>query len=117
MSLAMLNLFSRALDCSSNGVVISDMTLPGQPVFCANPAFTRITGFEPDEAIGRNCAFLQRDDTARAELGELRRAIAAGAAAQVVLRNYRRTARCSSTNGPSRRWPVPRAASATTSAS
>ena len=32
MSFAMLNLFSRALDCTSNGVVISDMTLPGRPV-------------------------------------------------------------------------------------
>ncbi len=37
-SFEMLNLYSRALECTSNGVVISDMSLPGQPLFYANPA-------------------------------------------------------------------------------
>ena len=90
MSLAMLNLYSQALDCTSNGVVISDMSLPGQPVFYANPAFYRITGFEPGEAIGRNCAFLQRGDTAQPEIGVLRQAVLRGEGATVVLRNYRK---------------------------
>jgi PAS domain S-box-containing protein len=73
----MLNLYSRALECTTNGVVISDMTLPGHPVFYANPAFYRITGYDPGEAIGRNCAFLQRDDTDQPELDVLRQAIRA----------------------------------------
>jgi PAS domain S-box-containing protein len=90
MSLAMLNLYSQALDCTSNGVVISDMTLPGQPVFYANPAFHRITGFDPGEAIGRNCGFLQRGDTAQPEIDVLRQAVVRGEGASVVLRNYRK---------------------------
>ncbi len=90
MSMAMLNLYSRALECTSNGVVIADMALPGNPVFYANPAFYRITGYEPGDAIGRNCAFLQREDTAQPELAELRLAIAQGRSTQVVLRNYRK---------------------------
>lgn len=90
MTFAMLNLYSRALECTTNGVVISDMTLPGSPVFYANPAFYRITGYDMGEAIGRNCAFLQRGDTAQPELEVLRRAIAAGESATVVLRNYRK---------------------------
>jgi PAS domain S-box-containing protein len=90
MSLSMLKLYSRALECTSNGVVISDMRLPGQPVFYANPAFGRITGYDPGDAIGRNCSFLQRHDNAQPELGVLRRAVEQGAEAQVVLRNYRK---------------------------
>lgn len=90
MTYSMMNLFSRALECTTNGVVISDMTLPGQPVFYANPAFYRITGFDPGEAIGRNCAFLQREDTAQPEIDQLRQAVREGRPAQVVLRNYRK---------------------------
>lgn len=90
MTFSMLNLYSRALECATNGVVISDMTLPGQPVFYANPAFYRITGYDMGEAIGRNCDFLQRGDTAQPELDVLRRAIRGGESATVVLRNYRK---------------------------
>ena len=90
MNFAMLNLYSRALECTSNGVVISDMQLPGHPVFYANPAFYRITGFDPGDAIGRNCSFLQGDDTAQPEIAELGQAVAQGRSAQVVLRNYRK---------------------------
>jgi len=90
MTFSMLNLYSRALECTTNGVVISDMTLPGYPVFYANPAFYRITGYDPGEAIGRNCSFLQRGDTAQPELDVLRQAIRARESATVVLRNYRK---------------------------
>ena len=90
MAYSMLNLFQRALECTSNGVVISDLSLPGQPVFYANPAFLAITGYEPAEAIGRNCAFLQRGDTQQPELDELRSAVRERRTATVVLRNYRK---------------------------
>jgi PAS domain S-box-containing protein len=90
MTMEMLNLYSRALECTNNGVVISDMQLPGNPVFYANPAFYRITGYEPGEAIGRNCSFLQREDNQQPELEELRRAVSQDRSAEVVLRNYRK---------------------------
>lgn len=90
MANSMMNLFSRALECTTNGVVISDMAMPGQPVFYANPAFYRITGYDPGDAIGRNCGFLQRDDTEQPEIAELRAAVAEGRATQVVVRNYRK---------------------------
>ena len=93
MTFSMLNLYSQALECTTNGVVISDMSLPGHPVYYANPAFYRITGFDPGEAIGRNCAFLQRDDTAQPELDVLREAIRNQGTATVVLRNYRKDGR------------------------
>jgi len=90
MAFSLLNLYSRALECTSNGVVISDMALPGQPVFYANPAFARITGYASDEIIGRNCDMLQSGDKNQPELRVLGDAIRAGRDAQVVLRNYRK---------------------------
>jgi PAS domain S-box-containing protein len=93
MSLAMLNLYRRALECTTNGVVISDMQLPGQPVFYVNPAFERITGYTPDEAIGRNCGFLAGDDQAQPELEVLAEALRSGGTATVVVRHYRRDGR------------------------
>ncbi|EHR73423.1 PAS domain S-box [Burkholderiales bacterium JOSHI_001] len=90
MTYAMLNLYNRALECTTNGVVISDMSLAGSPVFYANPAFARITGYEVGETIGRNCKFLQRDDDEQPEIQVLRDAVARGEPATVVLRNYRK---------------------------
>ncbi len=90
MSMDLVHLYGRALECTTNGIVISDVSMPAQPVFYANPAFYRITGFEPMDVIGRNCSLLQRDDVQQPEIDELRRAVAERRSAQVVLRNYRK---------------------------
>lgn len=86
----LVHLYGRALECTTNGVVISDVTLPGKPVFYANPAFYRITGYEPADTVGRNCDFLQREDTQQPEIEQVRRAVAEQRSTQVVLRNYRK---------------------------
>ncbi|WP_375401802.1 LuxR C-terminal-related transcriptional regulator [uncultured Sphingomonas sp.] len=38
--------------------VISDPRLPANPIIAANPSFCELTGYPPDEIIGRNCKFL-----------------------------------------------------------
>ncbi len=90
MTFSMLHLYSRALDCTANGVVISDMTLPGQPIFYANPAFCAMTGYDPGEVIGRDGSFLLRGDFDQPALAALRAAAREGRPAQAVLRNYRK---------------------------
>jgi len=87
---SMLRLYSRALECTANGVVISDVRSPGQPLFYANPAFEKITGYPTFEAIGRNCSFLQGNDTEQSEIAVLRDAVKRGDSATVVLRNYKK---------------------------
>ena len=37
---------------------ITDPTLPDNPIVAVNEAFTDLTGFQPDEILGRNCRFL-----------------------------------------------------------
>jgi PAS domain S-box-containing protein len=85
-----LLLRERALESSEDAVIITDMSLPGQPMIFANPAFERITGYAVHDVLGTNCRFLQRDDRDQIGIQTMRAAIAQGRPCQVVLRNYRK---------------------------
>lgn len=85
-----LLLRERALESAADGITIASMELAGQPVIYANPAFCRITGYDADEVIGRNCRFLQGDETDPAALVEIRAAIRQSRSTRVVLRNHRK---------------------------
>lgn len=85
-----LRLKDRALAASANGIVITDPNLPDDPIVYTNPAFTRMTGYAPEEVIGRNCRFLQAGDDDQPALEDLRAAIRERRACKVVLRNYRK---------------------------
>ena len=85
-----LRLKDRALSASANGIVITDPNLPDNPVVYANPAFSRMTGYAPEEAVGRNCRFLQGEDHDQPALEELRAALREGRTCEVVLRNYKK---------------------------
>jgi diguanylate cyclase (GGDEF)-like protein/PAS domain S-box-containing protein len=80
----------RAMAQSANGIVIVDALLPDMPIVYVNPAFERITGYNRDEVLGRNCRFLQRRDGGQSERHLIRDAIDRGDDVQVVLRNYRK---------------------------
>ncbi|MDO3679414.1 PAS sensor domain-containing protein [Paenibacillus ehimensis] len=41
------------------GVVITDPTLPDNPIIYVNQGFTQLTGYLAEEVIGCNCRFLQ----------------------------------------------------------
>jgi PAS domain-containing protein len=41
------------------GITIADCSRPDMPLIYANDAFTRITGYQLDETLGKNCRFLQ----------------------------------------------------------
>jgi len=80
----------RALDALPLGVVITDPTAADNPIVYANDAFYRLTGYGPDETLGRNCRFLQGPETDADRVAELRAAVDSEESASVVLRNYRR---------------------------
>ncbi|QIN79868.1 EAL domain-containing protein [Rubrobacter marinus] len=83
-------LFKMALEASSNGIVLTDATRDDNPIIYVNPAFEAITGYGEDEVLGRNCRFLQGDDSDQPALGELRDAMREGRECRVVVRNYRK---------------------------
>ncbi|HVW51450.1 MAG TPA: EAL domain-containing protein [Trinickia sp.] len=85
-----LRLQSRALDASVNAILITAAAESGHVVEYANPAFQRITGYDPAEVIGQDCRFLQRDDHDQEGLVAIREGLAANKEVSAVLRNYRK---------------------------
>ena len=85
-----LDLRNRALATAGNGVLISDARLPDMPIIYCNDAFSRITGYPAEEVLGKNCRFLQGEDTDREKVRYIREALREGVPSRVVLRNYRK---------------------------
>src|SRR5215204_1453210 len=85
-----VRLLERAVNASTNSIVITDPNLPDDPLVYVNPAFEETTGFAAREALGRNCRFLQGEDHDQPALAELRSAVREGRPCTVVLKNYRK---------------------------
>jgi diguanylate cyclase (GGDEF)-like protein/PAS domain S-box-containing protein len=86
-----LRLQSRALDASVNAILITGpVTGGGNLIEYVNPAFKRITGYDPAEVIGQDCRLLQRDDRDQEGLESIRLGLAANREVSAVLRNYRK---------------------------
>ena len=83
-------LLRQAVAASNDGLVIADARLPDMPLVYVNPAFERLTGYRADEVLGKNCRFLQREDTNQDGLDEVRVALKRSASCMVTLRNYRK---------------------------
>jgi len=60
------------------------------PLIYTNPAFWRLTGYQLDEVVGRNCRFLQGADTNPQAIAQIRRAIAERKEFKTTLLNYRK---------------------------
>jgi diguanylate cyclase (GGDEF)-like protein/PAS domain S-box-containing protein len=85
-----LALRNRAIEASVNPIVIVDAGAKNQPLIYVNSAFETITGYSSEEAVGRNCNFLQGSDRDQPELQKLRDAIREKRSASVLVRNYRK---------------------------
>nr|WP_242043383.1 PAS domain S-box protein [Leptolyngbya sp. FACHB-671] len=81
---------ARVVAATSEGILITDPNQPDNPIIYANPAFSRITGYESEEIIGRNCRFLQGADTDAQTVAQLRQAILQQQEIKTTLLNYRK---------------------------
>ncbi len=71
-------------------MLITDPNEPDNPIVFVNGAFSKLTGFDHDEILGRNCRFLQGPLTDRGEVDRLRASIAAKTPIELELLNYRK---------------------------
>lgn len=85
-----VRLHQRAIDLASTGILITDARKPDNPLIYVNEGFTAITGYSVDETLGRNCRFLQGEDTNPATLATIREAIQNGQDCRVTVLNYRK---------------------------
>ena len=84
-----LTLKDRALASAVEGITISDLRLPDNPLVYVNRGFTEITGYSRQESIGRNCRYLQGRDSDPEAVARIREAIAARRPCIVEILNYR----------------------------
>lgn len=85
-----LTLYGRVLDCTPNGISVSDARRYPQPIVHVNPAFTRITGYAPHEILGRDASLLQGPQTDVDDLALLARTVQGGDELKLTLRSYRK---------------------------
>ncbi len=73
-----------------SAIIVTDAADPELPIIYINPAFEKLTGYGPDDVLGRNCRFLQGTDTDQRARHTIREALAKKNAARGILRNYRK---------------------------
>ena len=79
-----------AIDSSEIGVVIGDARQAGDPTVFVNPAFSRLTGYGREEALGANHLFLPGPGTDAAELDDARKALVQRRPYRGTVRAYRK---------------------------
>lgn len=81
-----------AVEASGEAILITsaDLDKPGPRIEYANPAFTRMTGYDVREVVGRSPRFLQGSKTDPGVLNCMRSALAAGEPFQGETVNYRK---------------------------
>ncbi len=80
--------FASAVRATRMPMIISDPNQPDNPIIFANSAFCKLTGYERDDILGRNCRFLQGAETDQGEIARIRTAIAERVAVEAEVLNY-----------------------------
>ncbi len=79
-----------ALEALGSPLLICDPFQPDNPVVYANSAFEAVTGYPPHEALGRNCRFLQGQETDPLVVHEIEAALQEARPFRGVILNYQR---------------------------
>ncbi|NHN41725.1 PAS domain-containing protein [Halorubellus sp. JP-L1] len=81
-------LTQRALDEAPVGITIADADADDMPLVYTNDAFVDLTGYDRADVVGRNCRFLQGEDSDPDAVAEMRAAIEAETSVTTELANY-----------------------------
>jgi len=81
--------FIKALQTAQQNFVVTDPSLPDNPIVYATQGFLNLTGYTLDQVLGRNCRFLQGPETDPKAVEKIRKSIEDGTDMSVCLLNYR----------------------------
>jgi PAS domain S-box-containing protein len=70
--------------------VVTDPFLPDCPIVFASEGFYHMTGYPPEEVLGRNCRFLQGEKTDMDDVKRITHAVKKGQSISLRLLNYRK---------------------------
>lgn len=79
-----------SINATKRHFLITDPLAPDNPIVFASQGFFDLTGYRPDEVLGRNCRFLQGPQTDPRAVDDIRRAVHEGRDCHAVLLNYRK---------------------------
>jgi PAS domain S-box-containing protein len=85
-----LSRLQQAIDNANVPITLADPSQEDDPLVYVNDGFEEMTGYPPEETLGRNCRFLQGEDTDSEKVATLRDAIDNEETISVELRNYRK---------------------------
>ncbi|NNU15923.1 PAS domain-containing protein [Parvularcula sp. ZS-1/3] len=71
-------------------MTVTDARAEDNPIVFANPAFLQLTGYSAEEVIGRNCRFLQGEETDRSLVAQIRETVEKREFGYFELLNYRK---------------------------
>ncbi|MDD0973021.1 PAS domain-containing protein [Pseudomonas fontis] len=84
-------LLQRMIDASNDGIVVAEQEGDEDTILIyVNPAFERLTGFQANDILYRDCRFLQSEDRDQPARQLIRRALESGQPCREILRNYRK---------------------------
>ncbi|RWY79065.1 PAS domain-containing protein [Rhizobium leguminosarum] len=82
--------FAAAFKHTRMPMIITDPSQHDNPIIFSNAAFSKLTGYTPEELVGKNCRLLQGPDTDPSAVTKLRKAIDSEDSISVDLLNYRK---------------------------
>ncbi|MFJ4586243.1 histidine kinase famiy protein [Pseudomonas moraviensis] len=84
------DVFFAAVQVSRMAMIVTDPAQADDPIIFANNAFLELCGYEREEVLGRNCRFLQGEQTDRAVLQQVKQALKHHHETCVEVLNYRK---------------------------
>jgi PAS domain S-box-containing protein len=86
-----VKLLEKAIDLSTDGIIITDSSENDYKILYVNPSFEKTTGYFKSEMVGRNCRFLQTENTKNSRaIRTLRKSLSNREGCNVLLENIRK---------------------------
>lgn len=84
-------LLQRMIDASNDGIVVAEQEGDEDTILIyVNPAFERLSGYDANDILYRDCRFLQGDDRDQPARARIRQALDSRQPCREILRNYRK---------------------------
>lgn len=78
----------KSIQRSQHAFLITDPSLQDNPIVFVSDDFLKVTGYKREQVLGRNCRFLQGEQTSREKVDKVRKSLSAGEDVSVTMLNY-----------------------------